>query len=71
MPSCTVPSMAPMATLALYLHNTLKLSNTKKLLAQQQEIFVCFKMLSSAEMNETLSPFQHIVCKVDRPTTEN
>ena len=29
LPSCTVPSMAPMATLALYLHNTLEFSDKK------------------------------------------
>ena len=54
----TVPSMAPMATLALYLHNSLKFSDKKQLLAKKPGIFVCFKMLLSVEMNKTLSPFQ-------------
>ena len=59
-----LPSTAPMATLALYLHNTLKFSDKKRqLLAQEQGIFVCFKMLLSVEINKTLSPFYNIIIK--------
>ena len=35
----------------------------RQLLAQEQGIFVCFKMLLSVEMNETLSPFRRKPCR--------
>ena len=49
LPSCTVLSMAPMATLALYLHNTLKFSDKKYsiLYRSMEYLFVlrCFRLL--------------------------
>jgi len=51
--------MAPMATMAFYLHNSLKKFDEKRqLLAQEQGVFVYFLMLLSVEMIETLSPFE-------------
>ena len=35
----------------------------RQLLAQEQEIFVCLKLLLSVEMNETLSPFEGVQVK--------